>query len=194
MVSIERAMKTSDYDNAERRAELTWLAEQASMRRSIVEVGSWKGTTCLAMADNTQGVVYAVDTFAGSVGEEQHQRLDEHEPDWLYNIFLKNLAEHIPDDVSKRRVVPIRLPSIVAADAFNRSLNGHGQPFRFDMVFLDASHDYDSVKADIEAWLPLLSPGALLCGHDRQWDGVSRAIDELVPGHRVAVGAIWCRS
>jgi cephalosporin hydroxylase len=47
-------------------------------------------------------------------------------------------------------------------------------------VFLDARHDYDSVKADIEAWLPLIQKGGWIGGHDycRGWKGVKQAVKE----------------
>ena len=72
--------------------------------------------------------------------------------------------------------------SIEAAKAFR------GIPI--DMVFLDASHDLDNVKRHSRV-ATVAAPGGLLCGHDRQWDGVKQAIDELLPGHQVGAGAIW---
>lgn len=52
------------------------------------------------------------------------------------------------------------------------------------MVFLDAGHDYESVKADIAAWLPKVRPGGWLGGDDYcdVWPGVKRAVAELLPG------------
>ena len=49
-----------------------------------------------------------------------------------------------------------------------------------DFVFLDADHDYESVKADIAAWLPKVKPGGILAGHDYMcgWPGVDRAVAE----------------
>jgi predicted O-methyltransferase YrrM len=177
-ISIERAMITSDYDCQERRDELMWLAEKAHQRTVIVEVGSWKGTTAIAMADNTSGSVYAVDTFRGSVREEAHQKLDQGEEDWLYKTFTRNTE-------GLQNLTVMRMTSLEAATYF-KSIGR-----RFDLIFLDASHDYDSVKADILAWKPLLEEGGLLCGHDRTWEGVSKAVTELIPRAAVGVGAIW---
>ena len=45
---------------------------------------------------------------------------------------------------------------------------------RFDFVFLDGDHFYEAVKADVEAWLPLIRPGGVLAGHDYVPDGWHR--------------------
>jgi hypothetical protein len=48
----------------------------------------------------------------------------------------------------------------------------------FDFVFIDASHDTVSVRADIQAWTPKVQhiTGAIL-GHDINWPSVRRAVD-----------------
>jgi len=61
-------------------------------------------------------------------------------------------------------------------------------PGRVDMVFIDGDHHYDSVIADIEAWLPKTTK--LICGHDYYDTGpdvgweVKRAVDDVF-GDRV---------
>jgi hypothetical protein len=57
----------------------------------------------------------------------------------------------------------------------------------FDWVYIDANHDYKSVRDDITAWYPKLRPGGILSGHDYidgrvrgKKFGVKRAVDELV--------------
>lgn len=61
-----------------------------------------------------------------------------------------------------------------------------------DYVFIDASHTYEKVKADIVAWLPKIRPGGMLAGHDYGdgKGGVKRAVDELVQGVEV-IGTCW---
>lgn len=62
-----------------------------------------------------------------------------------------------------------------------------------DFIFIDASHDYESVRADIKAWEPKVRAGGMLCGHDANWSGVKRALDELLPGWRLLLANVWMR-
>lgn len=48
------------------------------------------------------------------------------------------------------------------------------------LVHIDGSHDYESVKADIEAALKLLVPGGVMCGHDADAPGVRKAIEVVL--------------
>ena len=50
----------------------------------------------------------------------------------------------------------------------------------FDIVYIDGSHEYEHVKADIEAWLPKVRKGGYICGDDYSpgWQGVVKAVDE----------------
>ncbi|CAD7941776.1 unnamed protein product [Amoebophrya sp. A120] len=53
----------------------------------------------------------------------------------------------------------------------------------FDLIFLDARHDYRAVAEDVTAWITKLRPEGpvVLCGHDLQWQ---------YPGLAMAVVAI----
>jgi hypothetical protein len=53
-------------------------------------------------------------------------------------------------------------------------------PAGFDLIFIDALHDYESVKQDIALWWPKVRVGGMLALHDfnHQWPGVERAIAE----------------
>jgi hypothetical protein len=60
------------------------------------------------------------------------------------------------------------------------------EPGSLDFVYIDADHEYESVRADIEAWQDRIRPGGVLCGHDYYdgWRdnamyGVARAVDEF---------------
>lgn len=52
----------------------------------------------------------------------------------------------------------------------------------FDAVFIDAGHDYQSVRADLQAWLPKVKVGGWIGGHDyrtSKYPNVMRAVDEF---------------
>lgn len=72
----------------------------------------------------------------------------------------------------------------------------------FDFAFLDASHHYEAVKEDLNAWWPLLRAGGLFCGHDyngsgdkRGAFGVKQAVDEFAKEHELTIstcsGHVW---
>lgn len=61
-----------------------------------------------------------------------------------------------------------------------------------DFVFIDADHEYESVKKDIRAWVPKLKPTGILNGHDTHFPEVVKAIDELLPGwESTGVDHVW---
>lgn len=60
-----------------------------------------------------------------------------------------------------------------------------------DFVFIDASHDTESVRADINAWRPRVRRGGALTGHDANWPTVQAALDEVLPGWQLLGGNVW---
>lgn len=73
----------------------------------------------------------------------------------------------------------VRKPSLEAAPTFIDQY--------FDFVYIDGSHRYDDVLADLEAWLPKIKNNGLLCGHDydttdvskKKGDGVFAAVNDF---------------
>lgn len=50
-----------------------------------------------------------------------------------------------------------------------------------DFVYIDANHEYQAVKQDIDIWYPKVKSGGIFSGHDYctlHW-GVSKAVDEF---------------
>jgi hypothetical protein len=67
-----------------------------------------------------------------------------------------------------------------------------------DFVYLDARHDYVSVKQDLDTWMEKLRPGGILAGHDyldgtfaEGHFGVKSAVDELGAAHGLSVRATF---
>lgn len=60
-----------------------------------------------------------------------------------------------------------------------------------DMLFIDASHEYEDVKKDILAWRPFVKK--LICGHDYDYPDVKRAVNEVIGTPDEVVGSTWLK-
>jgi len=63
-----------------------------------------------------------------------------------------------------------------------------------DFVFIDASHDTESVLGDIVVWEKKLRVGGMLTGHDANWPSVRAALDSAVPGWKLLDANVWIQS
>ncbi len=143
----------------------------------LIEVGVFLGKGLIKAAlhaKNTKKDVkmYAVDTWEGSDEPEHKEFLKEiGGPEAFYNQFLENLKIFDVNDI----ILPIRGKSVETANDFV-----YNKGIRADLVFLDASHDYKSVKEDILAWYPVVQNGGILAGHDIHFPDVKKAISEIL--------------
>lgn len=185
VVDISEAVQIQGWMSPQ---ELEWLAQAASRKRAIVEVGCWKGRSTKVLAKHTQGRVYAVDHWEGCANDngETRNEVAARGSEALFEEFKRNLAPEIGAD----RVIPLRCESGKAPPMLEELIGVS----KVDFLFIDADHDYHSVKRDILNFRPLLRGGGLLSGHDYSddWPGVKKAVDELVPDRLIHPGtAIW---
>ena len=150
--------------------ELTWLYEQAQVMTSIVEIGSWHGRSTHALLSGCRGHVVSVDNWDAELmkpyGDAGAAR----------KSFFDNTKEFT-------NLAVLEMGSLHAVEAFEDA--------SVDMVFIDADHRHEAVKADILSWLP--KARKLLCGHDygANWPGVDRAVNEIFGDKAKSIGAIW---
>jgi hypothetical protein len=160
--------------------ELRWLAKMSKDFEISVEFGSHCGRSTRAIADNTKGVVYAVDPWTGQYMSDENIPSTILEGSRWYD-FCRNMKDVI--DIG--RVIPCRAES--------RDFYLHGD--RADFVFLDGDHRYDNVIEDIGLAKNLVKPGGIIAGHDYGhpgWPGVQRAVDELYGDKPIGrVDTIW---
>lgn len=141
----------------------------APAKAHFVEVGVWKGRSAAFMAVEiiNSGKTILLDLVDTWEGSPEHQ--DQEELATLYDTFLRNISP------VRSYVNVVRMDSIEAAKRYEDN--------SLDFVFIDAAHEYDAVKADIQAWLPKVKPGGFLAGHDyypdEHWSGVKMAVDEI---------------
>jgi Methyltransferase domain len=69
-----------------------------------------------------------------------------------------------------------------------------GNPGKFDFIYLDTAHDYETVKRQIKQCVPLLNSGGVISGDDyleRDNWGVIQAVRESFPRYMVFKNCIW---
>lgn len=143
----------------------------------FVEVGVWKGRSVAFLTteicNSGKNIeCYCVDTWEGSSEHKTNGswEVSKQELVSLYDIFQNNLLP------MRDYYIPMKMESLKAAERFaDESL---------DFVFIDASHEYEHVKADILKWLPKVKKGGILAGHDcypnnPEFGGVYKAVTEI---------------
>lgn len=153
---------------------------------TIAEIGSWVGDSACAMYQAfPESKITCVDTFSGAPGDatftfSRQADMEAGCEESVYKAFLGN-TQHFNPRLFK-------MDSLSAA----RSLASREE--LFDLIYIDADHRYEGVKADIEAWLPLVKDGGIICGHDYgdpQFPGVEKAVREVVGDDHQSENAVW---
>lgn len=139
---------------------------------AIVEIGSFKGKSTIALALGSQylttskRMVYAIDPFT-------------------HPVLPANYAEDFVLNLGKAGVTPyvtaIKKPSELAYEDCPPSIC---------VLFVDGDHSYEGVTRDIIHYAPRVVPGGIIAFHDYSYKnspgyewaelpGVTRAVDEL---------------
>lgn len=187
-----------DYEDVYREA-----VDLAPNFATFVEVGVGFGRSIVFLAEEAIRVtkklrIYGVDPFCDD--------WDTDHPTWganhadagralggPFNAVTAMMHEHARRELEYVNL--LRCRSTQAARMFD-----DGSLF---FVFIDGSHHYEDVKADLEAWEPKIAKGGVFAGHDHtdSFPGVVRAVREMWPdadmgfGEHVTEqrGACWWR-
>lgn len=153
---------------------------------TMAEVGVWFGHAVAYMAqrakdERRQARIFAIDTFEGSPKEKKHQEIVKQHGGSIYEAFQSNM---------KACGIASYIYPVVNDSAFSAGYIAE----MMDFVFLDAEHEYMSVKQDIVTWWPWVKKGGIIAGHDyvSVWPGVCKAVDELIPGRTVERNVWYC--
>lgn len=139
--------------------------------KTVIEVGTWKGASALNMAKLAakNGIpadefeLVCIDTFLGSW--EHHTTMNTfnvpdlndahgicnkiHGRPRIYETFLSNVIRNNLSDV----ITPFPIDSV------NGALCLKNWKVEADLIYIDAGHDYDSVKADFTLYKDLVKVG-----------------------------------
>jgi Methyltransferase domain len=143
------------------------------------EVGAWKGNfSAQILKQSKSRLLYLIDPWA-------HRDDPGYERAWYggrvtgqadLDAIYQSVLERFEKQMRREQVVILRKSSVEAAEILaDRPL---------DWVYIDGDHTYEGVKADLEAFRRVVSPGGVLAGDDygiEGWwsNGVTKAVDEL---------------
>jgi len=141
------------------------LARQVLGGYCIVEIGSWKGrsTTWLARGsqDGDRVPVFAIDPHENTTTHAQYDSKG------TYEEFIANIKRAGVENI----VHPIRDRAETVLPSWDK---------RIGLLFIDGSHDYNSVKQDF-LWTRHLAPGGIVALHDTTgYDGPRRVTVEEI--------------
>lgn len=163
-------------------------AQEEAVRRfpegsCFVEVGTYLGRSLCSLGDVVEQsgkafTVIGVDTCRGSGPEGRNQK-DHHGAAVVQGggTFAGALHKNILACGYGDVIQLIIADSVAASRLFGDA--------SIDWVHLDASHDYASMRADIQAWMPKVKLGGWLSGDDYdeiKWPEVVKAVGDLLPG------------
>jgi predicted O-methyltransferase YrrM len=152
------------YESAEREQNicrgLMPLIEKVLTKNSVmVEVGSFAGVSSEVFAQHVKHL-HCVDLWATYYEIEDIEILREGER--RFDAFASNY----------KNVTKIKGDSVQTASKFDNN--------SVDFVYLDAFHELDTVKAEIQAWLPKIKKTGYIGGHDIIMHQVRQAIIETL--------------
>jgi predicted O-methyltransferase YrrM len=142
----------------------------------VIEIGSWEGRSTVALANAAHPrCVHCCDTWEGSPGEisaELAKDRDVHAI-WRTNVETLTAGNVVEHRMGWREYVPTITQPVA-------------------LTFIDAEHTYVEVRDTIEAFVPLMVPGGIICGDDAHHEPVRQAVLDVLGIDEVFVDAtIW---
>lgn len=175
-INLTRAKRISGWMNDN---ELKFLAEVAEKSKVIIEIGSYYGRSCMAMADNTYGTIYSIDPYKG-VYDTENKAIILNFDENVYKDFLYNLSGYLQSGKVKHY-------RMIFSD-FDEQINP-------DFIFIDGDHSYEGCHDDINNAMRYISNGGIIAGHDWKqpgFPGIEKAVLEIFKDKKInVVDSIW---
>ena len=155
--------------------------------RTIVEVGSWKGHSAIAMAEYCKKIgiftdILCVDTWLGS---QEHWIKDNYRASLqihngrpqIYDEFLSNVS----NSGLQSLITPLCVPASTAAEILKKL------KIKGDLIYIDAGHGYNDVMSDLNSYFPLLSKNGIIFGDDYPYSPLSNAVHDFAALNRCEI-------
>jgi predicted O-methyltransferase YrrM len=148
---------------------LAQLASCVPAGQAIVEIGSFRGRSTIALAYGApDGVlVYSVDPHDEVQTDTYRFGMDDQQ-EFMHNVSRAGLGH---------KVKAWNMSSLSALQAWHFYRNS----FALGLVFIDGDHEYNEVKNDVMLWRGYLARGGIMAIHDSTgtWEAPTRVANEL---------------
>jgi len=130
----------------------------------MIEIGSYMGESTLV--------------FGSMINWEEINCIDPLEGEEIMNDISKlnwtQVGVNFLHNTQYFNVKHFRDYSYNVADKFKEG--------EYDFLYIDANHEYESVKKDLELYVPKIKTFGIIGGHDYtdSWPGVKKAVNEIV--------------
>jgi hypothetical protein len=171
----------------------------------VAELGVWHGRSLIYLAEKIKESgkdihLYGIDHFRVQPGQSEvlhteflNQKGLNYHPVYRdaknLKLSIKEIAERFVEAADVAKIVTLVQAKTVEAAPFFED-----ESFKF--VMIDAGHDYNSVKPDMDAWWPKVTPNWYLAGHDYSslFPGVMEAVKEFAAKHKLEyklMNTVW---
>jgi|26BtaG_2_1085354.scaffolds.fasta_scaffold03081_2 predicted O-methyltransferase YrrM len=143
-----------------------------------IEIGVGSGSNAMEMLQAMpRALFWFVDSYniENPTFQENGRKYSEEEREG----FIANIKEKLNDGRATLIIEDSAIASLRFPDKY------------FDYIYIDAEHDYDSVRRDIRSWYPKLKVGGLIGGHDVGVGGVRHAITEFFGNDWISEKEDW---
>ena len=134
------------------------------------ELGVWDGRFYRHMTTQCPNLwLIGVDLYAPQPDNEGPEKWVPFENGhaWDHDLYYEQIMKHI-EFIGRGEF--IRDYTYNAADLVEDG--------SLDFIFIDADHSEQGVRTDIEKWTPKVKPGGMIFGHDIDWPGVKKVVEE----------------
>lgn len=153
---------------------------------SFVEIGAYLGKSTCFLAEKliNSGKNITLNIVDNWVGHPSDIALVEEIKKFgnIYDIFIDNMTKaNVLDKLN-----------IIRGDSAESASNFEDNSI--DFVYIDAAHDYESVKRDINTWLPKVKLSGVIAGHDYgnvSSTGVDQAVNEIFANKVKIIENTW---
>lgn len=143
----------------------------------IVEIGSWKGLSTMALGrgskEGTNNPIFAVDPHTGSPEHKQMFKDDIN----TYEDFMKNITHAGLKDLIT--------PFVMTSEEASGYVIGN-----ISLLFIDGDHSYNMVKKDFELWKDKILPDGIIAFHDSEFEGPKQLISEISEDEFEKIGVV----